>query len=120
MIGDQAKAPPKIPMVMILLDIQSNRRGQTNFKNQGRGRFHASCYVRCPRVISRTPYKDKLCCHYGHEIGHFVKDSRKCIRDEKNTAKFSLLGDIQEDWLYVEEDPSLDSDIDSDTDPMDD
>ena len=33
---------------------------------------------------------------------------------------FSLLGDIPEDQLYVEEDPSLDSDLDSDTDPPDD
>ena len=36
----------------------------------------------------------------------------------KNAAKFSLPGDIPEDWLYAEEDPSLDSDLDSDTDPM--
>ena len=39
---------------------------------------------------------------------------------KRNAAKFSLLGDIPEDWLYAEEDPSLDSDLDSDTDPTDD
>ena len=38
----------------------------------------------------------------------------------RNADKFSLLGDIPEDWLYVKEDVSLDSDLDSDTDPMDD
>ena len=85
-----------------------------------RGRFHASPNVRCPRVASRTPDKDKFHCHYCQEIGHFINDCRKCIRDEKNSAKFSVPGDILEDWLYVEEDPSLDSDLDSDTDPMDD
>ena len=70
---------------------QSNRRGQANFNNCGRGRFHASPKVRCPRVASGTPDKDKLHCHYCHKIGHFIKDYRKCIRDEKNAAKFSLL-----------------------------
>ena len=37
----------------------------------------------------------------------------------KNAARFILLGDIPEDWLYAE-DHSLDSDLDSDTDPTDD
>ena len=54
------------------------------------------------------------------KLGHFINDCRKQIRDEKNAAKFSLLGDIPEHWLYVEEGPSLDSDLDSDTDPADD
>ena len=76
--------------------------------------------MRCPRVASRTPDKDKLHCHYCHKIGHFIKDCRNHTRDEKNTAKFSLLEDIPEDWLSAEEDPSLDNNLDSDTDPMDD
>ena len=74
--------------------------------------------VRHPRVVSRTPDKEKLHCHYCHKIGYFIKNCRKCITDEKNAANCSLLGDIPEDWLYVEEDPSLDSDLDSDTGPM--
>ena len=35
----------------------------------------------------------------------------------KNAAKFSLLGDIPEDWFYAEKDLSLDNDLDSDTVP---
>ena len=37
---------------------QGNRRGQANFNNHRKGRFHASSNVRCPRVASRTPGKD--------------------------------------------------------------
>ena len=120
MISDQAKAPPKISIVMNSNRFQSNRRGQVNFNNHGRGRFHTSPNIRYPRVASRTSDKDKLHCHYCHEICHFIKDCRMCITDERNAAKFSLLGDIPENWLYVEKDSSLDSDLDSDTDPMDD
>ena len=65
---------------------QGNRRGQANFNNQGKGRFHASPNVRCLRVASKTPDKDKLCYHYCQEIGHFIKDCRKHIRDEKKCS----------------------------------
>ena len=82
--------------------------------------MHASPNVRCPKVASRNPDRGKLHCHYCLKIGHFIKDCRKHIRDERNTTKLSLLGDIPEDQLYAEEDPSLNNDLDSDTDPMDD
>ena len=114
------KTPPEIPIIIIQNRDQNNRRGQAEFINHRRGRFHTSSNVRCPRVASRIPDKDKLHCHYSQEIGHLIKDFRKLIRYEKNVVKFSLLGGIPEDWLYAEEDPSLDSDIDSNTDPMDD
>ena len=48
-----------------------------------------------------------------------MNDYRKCITDERNAAKFSLLGNIPDDQIYAEEDLSLDSDLDSDTDPTD-
>ena len=43
-----------------------------------------------------------------------------CNTDERNATKFSLLVNIPEDQIYAEEDLSLDSDLDSDTDPTDD
>ena len=120
MLGRSGESSSQNPNSYSFNGYQSDRRGQANFKNHGRGRFHASPYVRCPRLASRTAEKDKLCCHYCHEIGHFIKDCIKYIRDEKCAAKFSSLGDIPEYQLYVEEDPSLESDLDSDTDPTDD
>ena len=53
-------------------------------------------------------------------MAHFIKDCRKHTRQKRNTGKFSLLGDIPEDQLYANEDSSLDSDLHSDTNPMDD
>ena len=47
--------------------------------------------MRCPRVTSRTPDKDKLRCHYCKEFGHFIKNCLKRLKDEKRAAKLHVM-----------------------------
>ena len=92
MIGDQAKAPPEIPIVVILIDIRATGEvRQTSIIVKGED-FMPAQMLDAQELASRTPDKDRFCCHYYQKIGHFIKDCRKCIRDEKNVAKYSLLG----------------------------
>ena len=47
--------------------------------------------MRCPRVASRTPDKDKLRCHYCKEFGHFIKNCLKRLKDEERAAKLHVM-----------------------------
>ena len=62
-----------------------------NNRGRGRGRFDKSPNVRCPRVASRTPDKDKLRCHYCKEFGHFIKNCLKRQKDEERTVKLHVM-----------------------------
>ncbi len=89
---------------------QSRGRYQSTPRFQSSGRFQASPSIRRPRIASRTPDKDKMRCHYCQEVGHFIKECRKQIQDDKRAAKFSILtvpeeaeNDLHELFSDVEE-----------------
>ena len=70
-----------------------DNHNNTRFKPHGRGRggFQRSPNIRNPRIVSKTPDKDKMTYHYCQEIGHFIRDCRKRLRDEEKSAKCNLL-----------------------------
>ena len=47
--------------------------------------------MRCPRVASRIPDKDKLRCHYCKEFGHFIKNWLKRRKYEERAAKLHVM-----------------------------
>ena len=55
--------------------------------------------------MSKTPDKDKMKCHYSQEIGHFIRDCRKRLRDEEKSAKYNLftMSEEQEQKLSNDE-----------------
>ncbi len=69
---------------------QSRGRFQSGPRAQSSGRFQNSPNIRRPRVAGKTSDKDKMRCHYCQEVGHFIKECRKRLQDEKRAAKFSL------------------------------
>ena len=82
----------------------NNNFGNNNFVNRrgtfrGRGRFQSfqnSPNVKRSRVAGKAVNKDDGRCHYCKEHGHFIRECRKRMQDEKRGSNLRTINEVDE------------------------